>query len=255
MTSEDEKKRILRTVNMFAEGDDDTLMEVVHLIEDVQVPAGELIIRQGDIGDCMYIIVEGKVRVFQGEHTLNFLGRRQVVGELAVLDSEPRVASVAAVEDTHMWRLDQKELYDLMSHRVEVTRGIIHALCQQLRTRVVESAADFKYIQQFNAVTAAAAAIEAGIFEPESLDDVGARGDALGQLARVFQRMTREVYAREQQLKRQVEDLRIEIDRNRAAMEVAEITDTDYFRNLQSRARQLRELSRDNTASSSGAPD
>jgi len=252
MTSEDEKKRILRTVNMFAEATDDTLTDVVGLIEDVHFSASELIIRQGDIGDCMYIIVEGRVRVFQGEHTLNFLGRRQVFGELAVLDSEPRSASVMAMEDTHLWRLDQKELYDLMSGRVEVTRGIIHALCQQLRTRVRESAEDFNYMQQFNSVTAAAAAIEAGIFEPESLDEVGARADALGQLARVFQRMTREVYAREQQLKRQVEDLRIEIDRNRAAMEVAEITDTEYFRNLQVRARQMRELARESATPAPG---
>jgi CRP-like cAMP-binding protein len=237
---------------MFAEATDETLADVVSLIEEVQIPAGEVIIRQGDIGDCMYIIVEGRVRVFQGEHTLNFLGKRQVVGELAVLDSEPRVASVAAVEDARLWRLDQEELYALMSRRIEVARGVIHGLCQHLRTRVRESAEDFKYVQQFNAVTAAAAAVEAGIFEPESLDEVGARGDALGQLARVFQRMTREVYAREQQLKRQVEDLRIEIDRNRAAMEVAEITDTDYFRNLQVRARQMRELARESATPAPG---
>src|SRR5215217_6283275 len=126
MTCEDEKKRILRTVNMFAEATDDTLADVLSLIEEVQVPAGELIIRQGDIGDCMYIIVEGRVRVFQGEHTLNFLGKRNVVGELAVLDSEPRVASVAAVEDSRLWRLDQEELYTLMSRRIEVARGVIH---------------------------------------------------------------------------------------------------------------------------------
>lgn len=252
MMSVDEKKGILRTVNMFAEAPDEVLAEVVGILEEVRVPAGGMVISQGDIGDCMYIIVEGRVRVFQGEHTLNYLGRRQVVGELAALDSEPRVASVAAAEDTYLWRIDQQELYTLMSNRVEVARGIIHALCQLLRTRVKESAEDYKYLQQFNSVTAAAAAVEAGIFEPESLDEVTERKDALGQLARVFQRMTREVYAREQQLKRQVEDLRIEIDRNRAAVEVAEITDTDYFRNLQNRARQMRELARDSTSGAAG---
>jgi len=49
-----------------------------------------------------------------------------------------------------------------------------------------------------------------------------------------------EVYAPDQRLKQQVQELRIEIDRSRAASQVAEITETDYFRELQERARTLR---------------
>jgi two-component system sensor histidine kinase ChiS len=58
-------------------------------------------------------------------------------------------------------------------------------------------------LQQVDRLTAAAAALEAGTFEPESLDGVGARTDALGQLARVFQRMAGEVRTREADLKQQ----------------------------------------------------
>lgn len=89
-------------------------------------------------------------------------------------------------------------------------------------------------------LTAAAADIEAGIFEVGRLGPVAQRPDELGQLAGVFQRMTREVYAREQRLKQQVEELRIEIDAVKKAKQVAEITETEYFQALQQRARQLR---------------
>lgn len=90
-------------------------------------------------------------------------------------------------------------------------------------------------------LTDAAAAVESGTFTPESLTGIAARTDELGQLARVFQRMAEGVKAREEQLRRQVETLRIEIDETKKAQQVAEITDTEYFRELRDKARQLRE--------------
>ena len=96
------------------------------------------------------------------------------------------------------------------------------------------------YLQQVGLVTAAAAAIKANTFQPESLDEVARRPDELGQLALVFQEMARQVYAREQQLRRQVQQLRIEIDQAKKAREVAEITESDYFQQLLSKADELR---------------
>lgn len=100
---------------------------------------------------------------------------------------------------------------------------------------------ELEYIEQVGYVAEAATAVENATFVPESLDAVGARDDALGQLARVFQRMAREVAAREQALEREVRQLRIEIDARRAATQVAEITETDYFQDLQRKADELRE--------------
>jgi DNA-binding response OmpR family regulator len=97
-----------------------------------------------------------------------------------------------------------------------------------------------EYIEQVGLVVEAARAVENASFAPESLDGVAARDDALGRLARVFRRMAREVAARERALEHEVRKLRIEIDEQRAATRVAEITDTDYFRDLQRKADELR---------------
>src|SRR6266568_6743143 len=102
------------------------------------------------------------------------------------------------------------------------------------------------YLQQVGRVTAAAAAIKASTFQPESLDEVARRSDELGQLALVFQEMARQVYAREQQLQRQVQQLRIEIDHARKAREVADITESDYFQQLLGKADELRNRIRGN---------
>ena len=119
-------------------------------------------------------------------------------------------------------------------------RARVGALLERKRLRDVE----VEYLRGVAQVTAAAAAIEAETFDPESLAEAATRPDELGQLARVFRRMAREVYAREQRLKQEVQQLRIEIDRARAADQVAEITETDYFRSLQEKARDLRSAAR-----------
>jgi two-component system cell cycle response regulator len=99
---------------------------------------------------------------------------------------------------------------------------------------------EIDYLQQVGRVTAAAAAIKANTFQPESLDEVAQRTDELGELALVFQEMARQVYAREQHLQRQVQQLRIEIDQARKASEVADITESDYFQHLLGKADALR---------------
>lgn len=99
-----------------------------------------------------------------------------------------------------------------------------------------------EYLRNVARVTTAAAAVEAGEFEPESLEDVAERSDGLGQLARVFQSMAREVFAREQRLKQQIRQLRIELDTSGQARQVAEITETEYFRRIQGEAQELRSI-------------
>jgi two-component system cell cycle response regulator len=96
------------------------------------------------------------------------------------------------------------------------------------------------YLQQVARVTAAAAAVETGAVDLADLEEVATRNDALGQLARVFQRMVHEFHARELRLQQEVQDLRIEIDKAHETQQVAAITETDYFRALQEKARQLR---------------
>jgi HAMP domain-containing protein len=89
-------------------------------------------------------------------------------------------------------------------------------------------------------LTSAAMAVEDDRYEPGSLDPVRARGDEIGRLAQVFDRMAREVRAREERLQRQIKKLSIQIDEGKRRRQVAEVTETDYFRDLQRRADDLR---------------
>ncbi len=204
MLSLTEKMIFLRSVSLFAETPDDILAEVAALLEEVVSNEGATIFYEGDQGATMYIIVEGRVRVHRGGRTLNELETYAVFGEMSALDVESRSASVTTVEHTRLLQLEQAALYRLMARHPGVARGIIHILCQRLRACLVDMVEDYHYLQQVARLTAAAVAVEASIYEPESVDEVAQRTDALGQLARVFQGMIREVYAREQRLQQQV---------------------------------------------------
>jgi CheY-like chemotaxis protein len=116
-----------------------------------------------------------------------------------------------------------------------------------LRARVNASLAgkrlrdlELEYLEQVGHVIRAAGAVEAGEFEAVSLEAVMARDDALGGLARTFARMADEVRAREARLQAEVRELRIEIDSARQSTRVAEITGSDYFKDLRARAADLR---------------
>jgi two-component system, cell cycle response regulator len=119
-----------------------------------------------------------------------------------------------------------------------VLRARINASLAGKRLRDLE----LEYLEQVDRVIDAAVAVEGGVYESASLDGVVNRVDALGQLARVFQRMANEVRTREERLKQQVQELRIEIDEARQAQKVAEITETEFFQRLRDQAADLRRI-------------
>lgn len=128
-----EKVLILKSVPIFASVPEAQLVDLATIVESEDFSEGEVIIREGDLGTSMYIVASGKVRLFTKDTELGTLGNRAVFGELAALDPEPRAASIEALEDCTLLRLDGESLYDLMSGNREVTRGIIRVLCDYTR--------------------------------------------------------------------------------------------------------------------------
>lgn len=134
-----EKVLILKSVNVFASVPKQQLVDIATIVESVEFDAGEVIVNQGDLGTSMFIIVDGSVRFFEGEHDLGTLGARGVFGELSALDPEPRAASVQAVDDCTLLKLEGESLYELMAGNKDVTRGIIRVLCDYARTNLALS--------------------------------------------------------------------------------------------------------------------
>ena len=130
-----ERVLLLKSAEVFSEVPEEGLLELAAAVEEIEARMGERIIGKGELGSSLYIVVDGKVRAHDGDQELRVLGSREIFGELAALDPEPRSASVTAVEDTLLFRLDERVLYEMMAENQALTRGIIRMLCRRLRTR------------------------------------------------------------------------------------------------------------------------
>ncbi len=126
----------LKAVDMFSRASEEVLTEVAGILEEVEVRAGEVVFEKGAHGDSMYIIVSGRVRVHDEDRTIGELGPRDIFGDLALLDPEPRVASISALTDASLLRLDREAFAELMAGNIEIVRGVLHVLCERLRREV-----------------------------------------------------------------------------------------------------------------------
>jgi HAMP domain-containing protein len=97
------------------------------------------------------------------------------------------------------------------------------------------------------ALTRAARAVEDGAPpDDDELQRIGRSHDDIGRLARVFARMAEQVAVRERRLKEQVRSLKVEVDQERRRKEVQEVTDSDFFRDLEGRAAEMRRRAKGN---------
>ncbi|WP_157703270.1 cyclic nucleotide-binding domain-containing protein [Alkalispirochaeta alkalica] len=128
-----ERVMTLKAADIFSTIPDAVLAHIASIGEDVDAAPRETVIRKGEMGDCMYIIREGRVSVHDETRTFAELGPGQVVGEMAVLDPEPRSASVTALEETSLLKIGKDAFDSVMADHPGIARGVIHVLCNRLR--------------------------------------------------------------------------------------------------------------------------
>ena len=128
---------LLGTFPLFSGMDEAGRRDVAAHVEPVSLAGGELLIRQGDAGDSMYLVVTGRLQAFISREpapdlVLGEIGRGEAVGEMAVITGEPRSASVRAIRDSELLRLTSEASNQLVQTQpqtvIQLTRGIIARL-------------------------------------------------------------------------------------------------------------------------------
>jgi len=129
-----EKVLLLKSLALFSDTPENILADLAPLMKEIQYEPKVEIFKEGDIGDCMYIIEQGNIRIHKGNTTLAILKDKEVFGELSLLDADTRSASATTETDCVLYKIDQEPFYELLDERPEVARGFIKILCQRLRT-------------------------------------------------------------------------------------------------------------------------
>lgn len=193
-----EKAMFLGHVKIFTEVNAEVLFAISKHLEEINLSAGETLFRKGDPGTSLYIITQGKVRVEDPESgtVYNYLRDFDAFGEMALVDTEPRMASVIAVEDTHLLKLERALFLRIMSVEDRVALGVIKVLNQYLRDRTVDmraSRGDTFPLNELRTLVEQARQVPPN---PKQWDPLARRQDALGELARALFYTLRELHER-----------------------------------------------------------
>lgn len=95
--------------------------------------AGDVIFREGDAATELFVIKSGQVRVQIGNRTVTELAADSIFGEMALIDSEPRSATVVAITDTELVPVSEKQFLFLVSQTPFFALRVMRVLAQRLR--------------------------------------------------------------------------------------------------------------------------
>ena len=127
----DEAGQFLRKCTFFSATSDGTLTELASQARQINLGAGQTLFNKGDLGTAMYFVMEGCVRIHNGDVVITHLDAGQVFGEVAALSNELRTASVTAEMDTTLLMLEQESIYTTLASRPDAARSVIQALCRR----------------------------------------------------------------------------------------------------------------------------
>ena len=128
-----EKTILLKSVDLFKNIPGDVLTRIAQISEEERPLANTLLFQEGDFGDSMYVLVDGNVKVHKGDQHIVSLGKGTCLGEMALLDQEPRSADVTTEEDSTLLKISQDGFYELMAGNSEIMQQIIKLLSGRIR--------------------------------------------------------------------------------------------------------------------------
>lgn len=126
-------QNVLRKVKIFNHIPQDV---IIHLSKKMHIKPyanGEEVFKKGDIGDYIYVIVSGSVKLHDQDMTIAEMGENDFFGEFSLLDNEPRSLSVTCTSSSKLAALHRDDFYQVLHDRPESTKNIIEALIKRIR--------------------------------------------------------------------------------------------------------------------------
>lgn len=131
--SAEERLAWLREVPLFRGAAEASLARLAERTAEASFAPGAAIVQQGQIGNGLFLVVSGSARVVAGEQELAQLGPGEVIGELSVIDQEPRVASVFATTAVTCLALASWDLLETLDSDPRLARNLLSELAGRLR--------------------------------------------------------------------------------------------------------------------------
>jgi hypothetical protein len=150
-TTDDIRAGHLKRTRFLQFASDELVYRLAQEMEMIQVPAGTRIVVKGDEGDTMYFVVDGLVRVHDGNVDLSRLSAGSTFGEIAALSTQRRTASITADTDSLLYKINQESLYNVINEQPGAARYIIQGLCDndsQFVKEVIHQAVKIRVLER-----------------------------------------------------------------------------------------------------------
>jgi CRP/FNR family transcriptional regulator, cyclic AMP receptor protein len=140
---------IVRRAPLFAALDDEASRSLLDTMVEVRLGRAEVLFAEGDPGERLYVIVEGKIKLGRTsgdgrENLLAILGPGEMFGELSLFDPGPRTATATSIGESRLIGLGHEDLQPFLRRHPEVAQTLLHALARRLR-RTNETLADLVF--------------------------------------------------------------------------------------------------------------
>ena len=128
----------LGAVPIFASFTPEQLRGLATMVMRRSAPRGTALIREGDVADCLYVVMSGRVKVMMGEADgketiLSILGPGDFCGEMGLIDDNPRSASVIAIEACDLLALTRQAFRKCLVENAGLAMAVMRVLVRRLR--------------------------------------------------------------------------------------------------------------------------
>lgn len=129
----DPKVDLLASVPLFSGLGRRELEEIARLGDEIDVPSNHVLMRQGDRGDEMFVVMSGELDIDRDGRQINHMGPGAAVGEMSLLSEGTRTATVTSVGPARLLVLGHREFHSLMDAHPTVRMRILEGLADKVR--------------------------------------------------------------------------------------------------------------------------
>ena len=133
MYSHLDKTLFLKGTELFSKLSGEELFQISQIADEEEFLKDEIIFHEGEQGDSMYIILQGRLSIFIGNEEIAQLQKGECFGEMALLDGEPRSTSIRALEESKLLTIREENFYSLAEGNINLIQGIVRILSARLR--------------------------------------------------------------------------------------------------------------------------
>ena len=229
---------------------DEVLAQIARQVTLKTLEDGEILMHKGDPSDSLFIIRVGWLKVLgedsQGKEViLNHLGPGQIVGEMSVIDNQPRSNTVAALKPAEVMEIKYSAILEVINRHPVLALSLLREMAGRVRFANAYIEETVEWCRQiadgnYDFVQKQVEQTQSTVIDIARSDHARA-----GAFLSVFFKMIKGVKQREDELKQQVQELTIQIDETKRRQSVRELTDTNFFADLKATAQKMRQERKD----------